>query len=225
MEVGWVGERESLPFKGAKLGVLLNHTSLLEPIYIGLLPVGLLWEIAKKGIFPGADITMQHPIVGRLYRFVVFNAVSISRRWDETWKSFLENICSDSIILIAAEGRMKRPNGLDKHGNPMTVRGGIADVLNRVENGKMILVYSGGLHHVLSPGQKFPRLFKRIKVNMEVLEIAEYKKELGFSENSRGFRLAIVRDLENRRDQYCPGLVRGDEMSDSKPHAQAQCVN
>ena len=102
---------------------------------------------------------------------------------------------------------MKRPNGLDKFGNPMTVQGGVADLLERVHDGNMLVAYSGGLHHVLRPDQNFPRLFKRIRVNLEVLDIAEYKARLGFGGNPRIFRLAVVRDLESRRDRYCPGVV------------------
>jgi hypothetical protein len=36
------------------------------------------------------------------------------------------------MVLMAPEGRMKRADGLDAHGQPMTVRGGIADILEVV---------------------------------------------------------------------------------------------
>lgn len=207
IEVSWIGA--STAFRGTRLIVLLNHTSLFEPIYLSVLPAALLWKIAKKGVLPGADITMSRPIVGWLFRLVSSNTVPISRRRDKTWSAFLERIKQDSVILIAAEGRMKRPNGLDKNGNPMTVRGGVSDLLEKVDDGKLVIAYSGGLHHVMNPDQNFPRLFKRIKLTVEILDVEHYKSRLGYGDDSRAFRLAVVRDLERRRHLYCP-VVEGN---------------
>ena len=39
----------------------------------------------------------------------------------------------DVVVVLSPEGRMKRKNGLDKHGRPMTVRGGIGDILDRID--------------------------------------------------------------------------------------------
>ena len=97
---------------------------------------------------------------------------------------------------------MKRPGGLDKHGRPMTVRAGIVDVLERLQEGNMLLAYAEGLHHIQIPGQGFPRLFRRARIRFEVVPIAEYKKTLGFG--SDGVRKRVVRDLEQRRDRHCP---------------------
>lgn len=204
IDMRWIAGKKT--FMGTRLIVLLNHTSLFEPIHLSVLPMSLLWGIAKRGVLPGADITMSRPIVGWFFRLVSSSTIPISRRRDKTWNAFLERIRPDSIILIASEGRMKRPNGLDKNGNPMTVRGGVSDLLERVRDGKIAIAYSGGLHHVMSPDQNFPRPFKRIRLAVEILDIAEYKYSLGYGADPRAFRLAVVGDLEKRRDRHCPEL-------------------
>ena len=55
---------------------------------------------------------------------------------------------------------MKRRNGLDSQGQPMTVRGGIADILEAIPSGPMLIAYSGGLHHVQAPGETLPAVFR-----------------------------------------------------------------
>lgn len=72
---------------------------------------------------------------------------------------------------------MMRVNGLDKHGHPLTLKGGVAEILEKVGKGKMLLAYSGGLHHVLPPGSKVVRPFKKLKLRLEVLDIGEYLEE------------------------------------------------
>ena len=99
---------------------------------------------------------------------------------------------------------MKRPNGLDKHGNPMTVRGGIADILQALGKGSMLVAYSGGLHHVQMPGQVVPRLFRTLRMSLEELDIADYIEALGGTDDPQEFKLRVKRDLERRRDLYCP---------------------
>jgi hypothetical protein len=64
----------------------------------------------------------------------------------------------------------------------------------------MLIKYSGGLHHIHAPGQRFPRLFKRIQVRMEVVEIQEYKAALDQAEHE-GFKTEVIRDLTHRRDR------------------------
>ncbi len=97
---------------------------------------------------------------------------------------------------------MKRPNGFDKFGKPMTVRGGIADIIDSMESGKMVLCLSGGLHHVQIPGQYFPRPFKTIWMNFSHLDIQEYKSQFG--ENARERKMGIVQDLQKRLENDCP---------------------
>ena len=99
---------------------------------------------------------------------------------------------------------MMRENGLDKHGEPITIRGGIADVLNGIHQGQIVLAYSGGLHHVQKPGDGFPKLFKKIHINLEQLSIEEFKKQV-LSDSDRGrFKLAVIENLENRKRNYVP---------------------
>jgi hypothetical protein len=87
----------------------------------------------------------------------------------------------------------------------MTVRGGIADILETMGEGRMLLAYSGGLHHVQVPGQRFPRLFKTIRMNLEVMDIGTYRDaRMAEAGNPRGFKRAVVDDLERRRDTHCP---------------------
>jgi hypothetical protein len=106
---------------------------------------------------------------------------------------------------------MKRANGLDSQGKPMTVRGGIADILETMGDGRMLLAYSGGLHHIQVPGQRFPRLFKTIRMRLEVVDIVSYRAARMAEEGGpRGFRRAVAQDLERRRDLYCPVTPESD---------------
>ena len=110
------------------------------------------------------------------------------------------------MIIIFPEGRMKRANGLDKHGRPMTVRGGIADILRQHEGGPMLIAYSGGMHHIQVPGQHLPRLFRTIRLRFEGLEIEAYRQGIGMHLKPIDFKRAVRSDLERRRDLYCPPL-------------------
>ena len=109
---------------------------------------------------------------------------------------------------------MMRPGGLDADGRPMTVRGGIADILHEVSKGTMLLVYSGGLHHIQAPGELFPRPFKTIELRLEMVDIAEYRRRLLAEAGEEGFRAAVIRDLEARRNRYCPGYRPAAEEQD-----------
>jgi hypothetical protein len=111
---------------------------------------------------------------------------------------------SKALVIILPEGRMKRANGLDSYGREMTVRAGIADILDVLPDGRMLMVYSGGLHHVQVPGELLPTLFKTIRVRMEMLDIATYKKQVELDHPDMNFRGAVVADLTRRRDEYCP---------------------
>lgn len=197
----WVGEKGD--FSHVRIAVLLNHTSLFEPIFIALVSNNLVWRIAARCIAPGADITMNRPFAGRIYRWLASDMISISRKRDETWEQFKDAVREDAVIVFLPEGRMKRPDGKDKHGHPMTVRRGIAEVLPLIGSGKMLFCYSGGLHQVQAPGQKLPKLFKSIAMNFETIEIADYLKQFAPLEGTR-FADAIATDMERRRDLYCP---------------------
>jgi 1-acyl-sn-glycerol-3-phosphate acyltransferase len=207
MEATWVG---GTPAPGRTLGRLrvvavLNHTSLFEWLLISAVPPSFLWRVARHGVVPAAEKTLKRPLVGLFFKMLGKHVVSITRERDHTWRAVLARIDPDSMVVIAPEGRMKRPNGLDANGQPMTVRGGIADVLEAIEDGPMLLAYSGGLHHVQAPGEHFPRLFRRIRLALEVVEIGAYRAErLAEAGGEVGFKRAVVADLERRRDRYCP---------------------
>ena len=166
-----------------------------------------MWHAAGKYIAPGADSTIKRPIVGKLVRFLGPELIPISRKRDDTWRYFIDRVKEDSVVIILPEGRMKRPTGLDKHGNPMTVRGGVADILAKMKHGKMLILYSGGLHHVSVPGQKFPNLFKTITCKTEVLDIEKYIEEM-HAAPTPDFRQAVIEDLQGRLEEHCYGGQR-----------------
>lgn len=205
-QVNWLSREQFEASDQVRVLVLLNHTSLFEPVFVRIAPQKLLRNIAKRLVIPVADTTAQRPLVGRLLTTIVPGMVPISRKRDDSWQQFLRQISPESLVAILPEGRMKRANGLDKHGNPMTVRGGIADILSRFDQGKMLFVYSGGLHHVQTPGQWLPRLFKSIKVNLEMVDIAHYKRAL-HAATHESFVRNVVNDLQQRllsRVPHCP---------------------
>ena len=203
LDSGWVGETAAERWDGIRIVALLNHTSLYEPLFAGAVPNRLLWQVARRCLVPGAEKTLRRPLVGRFFKLMFTDLVPITRKRDHTWTSVLRTIGPQSIVFIAPEGRMKRPTGLDLDGNPMTVRGGIADILEVIPSGRMLLVYSGGLHHVQAPGQMIPNLFKKVQVRFESLDIAAYREALGAGNGSEAFRKAVIADLERRRDLYC----------------------
>ena len=96
---------------------------------------------------------------------------------------------------------MKRPDGLDKSGQPMTVKGGIVDALSLIQTGKMLMAYSGGLHHILAPGERRLRIFKKISIKFEIVDIPGYLAS--FTDQGTINSKAIQADLEGRRDRYC----------------------
>ncbi len=200
--VEWVGPVPQNPFGETRIGVLLNHTSLFEPILSALFPWPFVWAVSTRGLMPGADATLERPIAGRIFKFMVPGIVSVTRARDKSWEHFLSLVTEESVVLIAPEGRMKRRTGLDKHGKPMNLRGGIVDILERKTQGTMLLFYSEGLHHVQVPGEGFPHLFVRIRARLEEILIERYKKEMGHG--TPEFRDNVLRDLESRRDRHCP---------------------
>ena len=206
VETKFIGEVPPDPWRDTRLGVLLNHTSLYEVLWAGALPNHWIWRLARHGVVPAADKTVDRPLVGLIFKFIANQVVSVTRQRDHTWFTVLRKIDPDSMLIIAPEGRMKRSTGLDAQGNPMTVRGGVADIIDAVQEGRMLIGYSGGLHHVQHPGEKFPRLFKTIRMNFEVLDIAKYRQELLAQSGPDGFKRAVIADLERRRDQNCPSI-------------------
>jgi len=195
-EFQWIPERDQVDFRQARLLVLLNHTSLYEPLFLSELPFGFLWLIADKIYLPIADVTLKRPIVGAFFKLMLPRVFPVTRKSDESWQNYLKSILPTDLVIIAAEGRMKRPNGLDKHGKKMSVRGGVADIIERLDGGTMLICHSGGLHHIQKPGQFLPKLFQKIRMKVTVLDILEYKKR--FSENPRERKIQMVDDLQAR---------------------------
>jgi len=199
----WLSEEKYDALDKVKLVVLLNHTSLYETLFVRLAPFRFLWRIARHMLVPVADITTNRPLVGRFFHALVPGVVPISRKRDESWATFLGRINHEAIVAILPEGRMRRRDGKDKHGKPMSVRAGIADIIEKIDSGNILFVYSGGLHHIQVPGQTLPKLFKRIKTHMEMVSVEEYKDALYHPEvNNR--KVAFVRDIQNRLEKLTP---------------------
>lgn len=199
-EVKWVNSDPS--FDKIRLIVFLNHTSLFEPLYLGALPWSFTWRLARKMVAPGADKTLNRPLVGIFWKLLSPNMVSITRKRDKSWTKFIQAIHDRSVIVIAPEGRMKRSNGLDLQGNPMSVKSGVSDILELLDEGNMIIAYSGGLHHVQIPGQKFPNLFKTLKLNLEVVDIHNYKQQ--FNTLGVQWKKDVVSDFQDKLEKNCP---------------------
>ncbi|MFI5389711.1 MAG: hypothetical protein ACHQYQ_00005, partial [Bacteriovoracales bacterium] len=159
---------------------------------------------APKMVAPGADVTLMRPIVGKIYTFLFPGMVPITRKRDESWNHFLSLITEDSFVAIAPEGRMKRATGLDKEGKPMSVMGGIADILKVMKKGNMLLAYSGGLHHVQIPGETFPKIFKTIKMNYELVKIEDFIALCESKEGGDSFKNAVSSELEERMKRNIP---------------------
>lgn len=202
----WITPAPNKPWSHAKLMVFLNHTSLYEPLFIQHLSFSFLWQLVGRVNIPGADITLNRPIVGRFWKMMLPNISSVTRKKDDSWINYLNSIKPDSMILIAPEGRMKRPGGLDKFGKSMNVKGGVADILENLNDGAMILCISGGLHHIQTPGQVFPRLFKTIHMNLVYIDIKEYKEKFQLL-SSRERKMKITQDLQVHLEKNCPKEV------------------
>lgn len=208
LRLDWVGQSagsswKELPIRQVRIVAILHHTSLYELVYTGMCPNRFLWRIASCGVLPAADKTISRPLVGMLFRLIARDVVSISRQRDHTWREVLRRISSNSMVLILPEGRMKRPNGLDLQGQPLTVRGGIADLLEATPDGIMLLAYSGGLHHIQTPGETIPRLFRPVSMHFEAIDIAAYRQE-HMAGGEAAFKRNVIADLERRRDTFCP---------------------
>ena len=204
-ETRWLGDPPEDPWaQEYRIVAILHHTSLYEPIFAAAPDNAFLRRIAGKATVPIAKKTLDRPLVGAFFKLVAGNVVPITRKRDETWREVVRRTGPDSMVIILPEGRMMRPGGLDAEGKPMTVRGGIADLIQAVGEGLMLIAYSGGLHHVQAPGEALPRLFRTIRLNLEVVDIGEYRRELLARAGEDGFRRAVKADLEERRDRHCP---------------------
>jgi 1-acyl-sn-glycerol-3-phosphate acyltransferase len=196
----WLTPLEHIQWSQLRLVVVLNHTSLFEPLFLSAIPNNRLWKAIDRVVVPVADVTLNRPFVGFLFRKLVPNAVAITRKRDDTWTQFMQQLHrQNSLVLIFPEGRMKRKDGLDKNGKPMSVKGGVAEILENLTHGQMLIAYSGGLHHVQAPGEWIPGVFKKIEISFEQIDISNYKKDFTGSD----FRKLVITDLESRMAKYC----------------------
>ncbi|WP_102798477.1 1-acyl-sn-glycerol-3-phosphate acyltransferase [Bowmanella denitrificans] len=199
----WLSKEQESSLKDVRLVVFLNHTSLFEPLFIRFAPWSFVWLIAHKVIVPGADVTLDRPVAGTLLKTLLPGVIPITRKADESWEHFLSLVNTDVITAILPEGRMKRRNGLDKDGQPMSVRGGVADILERLDNGKMLFFYSGGLHHIQCPGERLPRLFKTLTANLQIVDIQTYKHSIN-QRSEANFKARVMADMNARLDTFVP---------------------
>ena len=217
IDTRWLGDPPADRWQRIRLLAVLNHTSLFEPLFAGGVPVSFLWRIARHGVLPIAQKTTARPVVGLFYKLLAFRVISITRERDESWDKVLAHVDPDAMVTLLPEGRMKRATGLDASGRPMTVRGGIADILESLGAGRMLLAYSGGLHHVQVPGERFPRLWKTIRMRLELVDIGSYREELLREAGPAGFKRAVIADLERRRDLHCPCEPGTDSVAAREP--------
>ena len=194
----WISE-EPESWSDVSLILILNHTSLFEFVYGVSLPYSFLRELSKRLIIPVAASTMKNPLGNFVFSNLAPKTIQLTRRRDQSWLKFLDSIDSNDICIFMPEGRMKRLDGLDKSGKPMTIKTGVVDLLERYRGKKMVLVYSSGLHHVLPPGKHVPKIFQPILAKTELLSVDSYLKQF----EGQHLNESVPKDLEERRDRYC----------------------
>jgi len=199
----WMPTKPADMAEDTRIVSVLNHTSLYEPLIAGYASTKLLWRFARHGVLPVAEKTMKRP-VGLFFKFLVRHTITVTRQRDATWDDVLNRLDEKALLIILPEGRMKRRTGLDSKGRPMTVRSGIAEIIEDLPDGRILMVYSGGLHHIQSPGERVPRPFQPILCRFEMIDIAAYKTDIEAVRGSASFRSAVVADLTERRDTHCP---------------------
>ena len=199
----WIGQGpSSQDLQEVRVIIFLNHTSLMDAIFLCAFPNRLLWRMACHMLAPVADKTLRRAWIGALFRALAPHVLPVTRKRDATWEHFVDKAFEKALICIAPEGRMKRPGGLDIYGKPMTVRGGIFQLLETMETGKLLFIYSAGMHHIQAPGGGLPRLFKRVSYAMELCGVRDYKRNL--SQEAMFSKEKVIADLERRRDRHCP---------------------
>ena len=198
-KLNWIGQKPD-DWNDVSLILVLNHTSLFEFVYGVTLPFDFLKALSSKLVIPVAEKTMKKPVSGFIFKYLAPHTISLTRKRDDSWQKFLDQIQQDNICIFMPEGQMKRKNGLDKNGNTMKVKTGVYELMQKYKGRKMALVYSHGLHHILAPGDKLPRMFKKVEADIEVLPVDEYLKSFTSKETAA---TDVAADLQRRRDKYC----------------------
>lgn len=212
----WMPAKPAEMADGARIVAILNHTSLYEPLITGFASTKLLWRFARHGVLPVAEKTMKRP-VGIFFRFLVRHTITVTRQRDSTWDQVLNKLDEKALLIILPEGRMKRRTGFDSKGRPMTIRAGIAEIIEDLPGGRILTVYSGGLHHIQAPGDRIPRPFQTILCRFEMIDIADYKTRIDAERGDANFRSAVVADLTRRRDAYCPTQLQPPLLPHDQP--------
>jgi len=202
-EIGWPKDKEII-WNDVRMIVFLNHTSLMEVLYIGFLPVSFLGMLSKRMVLPVATKTLDRPLLGFLFKIFNPGMTPITRKRDASCQQLLESIHDKSIVMIAAEGRMKRKTGLDMYGKKMNVKPGVVDILATLKKGQMIFAYSGGLHHVQVPGEGMAKVFKTLKMNLEVFDIPVYKNSFAEPPGSQTWKVQVLNDMQHRLETKPP---------------------
>jgi hypothetical protein len=202
-KLNWLSKKPD-SWEDVSLILILNHTSLFEFVYGVTLPFNFLKSLSQRLVIPVADKTLKSPISGFILKNLAPYTIGLTRKRDNSWNHFLSQIKDNNICIFMPEGQMKRKSGLDKNGNPMNVKTGVYDLMQRYKGKNMALVYSHGLHHVLAPGDKLPKIFKRIEADIEVLNIDDYLTEFDISSEKNIAKL-VAADLQAKRDKYCKG--------------------
>jgi hypothetical protein len=190
--------------------VLLNHTSFFEFFFMPAFTRKFLSHLQSSALnVPVAQETLDnYPPLRFIFKTLAGSqgcVVPVSRKRDSTWNDYLKS-GKDNIWFLMPEGRMKRSTGLDKHGKKMTVQGGLADVLKEIPDGKLVVLYSGGLHHVAHPGVWLPRVFKKMHYKLELLDIAELNERFNSKGSFKRYMINLVDFFDKKRDQVCPEM-------------------
>ncbi|MEL7060602.1 MAG: hypothetical protein AAGN46_11295 [Acidobacteriota bacterium] len=214
-EQQWVSERPVGDWPPFRIVAILNHTSLTEFLLSGQVPFSYIWRLARHGTVPIADVTLARPLVGQFWKMIAANPVAISRERDHTWDQIMSLVeDDDAMVMLLPEGRMKRGNGLDKKGRRMQCRSGVADLIRTVGDGKMLMAYSQGLHHIQVPDQGIMKLFKPVRLRLEAIDIAEYEARMSEGldpEDVQAYRRRVMADFDARRDRYCTSDLGGTD--------------
>ncbi|MEC7905995.1 MAG: 1-acyl-sn-glycerol-3-phosphate acyltransferase [Verrucomicrobiota bacterium] len=149
----WTNDTAAKNWNDLQVVLILNHTSLFEFLFASVVPFGYLWHLSREMVYPAAAETLERPLIGTFLK-IVAQVVLLTRKRDNSWIEFLQQMDDQAMTVFLPEGRMKRLTGLDKTGQPMAVKTGVYDLLRKFRPCQAVILYSGGLHHVCPPEKK-----------------------------------------------------------------------
>lgn len=198
----WIGKNSDRGFQDMKALFLMNHTSYADHMIFVLVPINVIYKM-----FWNARIAVaQHQVKNfkGLLQYLENNIVPLSRQRDDSWNNYLSNANAKSIFVMYPEGTRMSPEGLDKNGKKVRVKGGVADILELLPDGDIVILYLDGFYEILGAGMKFPKLFKKVRVTAEVVDIAALKHELAYTgrhEDRYDFRVRFIEWFEKRKQE------------------------